>query len=266
MDKLTIIEANVLKYIIKNGSATKGIPINIPNIETPYLIQAIKNLHNLGLVVDCSDTLCASALLTETGLTYFEELEKEKYGELYYGIKIIDDYINKAEKLKSSTDKTQLNTFIRQIYLAYCDNFKEDAVYGFQTSFGSAASNELDSYYADLDYIIILLEKIKDKKIYEAKTLQMEKFKIENIINNKNENNIDINITLTQSIEEISKCSELTSDEKIELQTLLIDALKEKNKKSLWEKTKTIFSKIANKTIDVAIAVLPVLIQAMQGK
>jgi len=109
--------------------------------------------------------------------------------------------------------------------------------------------------------------KIKDEKRVEAKALQVEKIKIENkniIYNeNTNTNTIDIKIDLIQVFNQINESKELSNDEKVELQQLIQNAIKEKDKKSLWEKIKNIFGKVADKTFDVAVAVLPVLAEAM---
>lgn len=265
MTKLTTLEEEVLKYLIKNGGPRKGISVNIPNVDMGYIIQAVKQLHSLGLVIDCSDNLCAGAFLTEKGLSYFDELEKEEYGELFDTIRTLDSYIKRANDLKTSKNTEEISTFIRHIYFTYCD--KDNALYGFKTSFGDDAKEDLDSYYYDLDYIIMMLTKIKDEKRAEAKALQVEKIKIENHIHNENKNDnrnvIDIKLDLIQVFTQINESNEFSDAEKIELQRLIQSALQEKNKKSLWEKIKTIFGKIAGKTFDVAVAILPILTEAM---
>jgi len=268
MVKLSTTEETVLKYLIENnGNGLNGMPINIPNIPLHYIIDAIKILESYGLVKNCSTLVSANAFLTEKGSSYFIDLEKEEYGELYDSIRTINSYIEKAKQLKTSRNSEELKAFIRQVFLTYSDSKNENAIHGLKTSFGVYAKDDLNSFYYDLDYIVMILTKIKDEKRVEAKALQVEKIKIENkniIYNeNTNTNTIDIKIDLIQVFNQINESKELSNDEKVELQQLIQNAIKEKDKKSLWEKIKNIFGKVADKTFDVAVAVLPVLAEAM---
>lgn len=261
--KLSSIEKRVLQYIIENSDGTNSICVNIPDINTEFLIQAVSSLDNLGLVKSCNTLCSASAFLTQRGLSYFEDLEREEYGDLRDVISTLNGFINKAKQLKQSNNCEEIETFIRQSFIPYSDCLHADTIYGFKTTFGNYANEDLDSYHADLDYIIVIFNKIKNDKKLEAKTLQVEKVKIENHIHNENTNIVDIKIDLTQVYNQITESQELSPEEKIELQQLIQDALKEKNKKSLWGKIKNIIGKIADKTFDLAVAVLPVLTEAM---
>lgn len=261
--KLSSIEKRVLEYLIENGSPTKAISIRIDDVDTAYLMQAVKSLDVMGLAKECNDLGSANAFLTQKGLSYFEDLEREEYGELYDSIRTINSYIKKACELKSSTNTEDIKAFIRQTFLTYSDTKNKNAIYGLKTTFGAYPKNDLNSYYYDLDYIVMILTKVKDEKRVEAKSLQVEKIKIENNIYNENKNIVSVKIDLIQVYNEINESKELSSEEKVALQNLIKDAIKERNKKSLWEKVKNIFSKVADKTFDVAVAVLPVLTEAM---
>lgn len=261
--KLSSIEKRVLEYVIENGSPTNAISIRIDGIDTAYIMQAVKSLDMMGLVKDCNDLCSANAFLTQKGLSYFEDLEREEYGELYDSIRTINSYIKRAYELKTSKNAEELKAFIRQTFLTYSDSKNQNAIHGLKTTFGAYAKDDLNSFYYDLDYIIMILTKVKDEKRVEAKSLQVEKIKIENNIYNENKNVVNIKIDLIQVFNEINESKELSPEEKIEMQQLIQDALKEKNKKSLWSKIKNIIGKIADKTFDLAVAVLPVLTEAM---
>lgn len=261
--KLNSIEKRVLQYVIENGNGTNAVCIRIPEIETIYLIQAVESLHNMGLVIKCNDTCNANAFLTQKGLCYFDDLERAEYGDLYDIISTIDKIIKKAQDLKSCQDGEKIKTFIRQSFIPYSDCLNKDTIHGFKTTFGLYAKEDLQNYHNDLDYLIIIFTKIKNDKKYGAKSLQVEKIKIENKIVNENKNIVDISINLSQVYNQITESKELTNDEKIELQQLIKEALSERDKPTLWEKIKNIFGKVANKTFDVAVSVLPILTEAM---
>ena len=261
--KLSSIEKQVLQYVIENSNGSNAVAISISDINPEFIMQAVTSLDNMGLLKSCS-TLCgASAMLTQRGLSYFEDLEREEYGDLRDIISTLNGFINKAKQLKQSTNCEEIETFIRQSFIPYSDCLHDDTIYGFKTTFGMCAKEDIKSYHADLDYIMVIFEKIKNVKKFEAKTLQVEKIKIENHVHNENKNFVDIHIELSQVYNQITESKELSSDEKIELQQLIQDALKEKNKKPLWEKIKNIFGKVADKTFDIAVAVLPILTEAM---
>ena len=261
--KLSTIEKEVLQYVIENSNGSNCVGILLPQINQEFVMQAVENLDKYGLVTSCN-TLCgANAILTQKGFSYFEDLEREEYGELYESIKTIKSYIKKAYELKTSENIEDLKAFIRHTFLTYSDSKNENAIHGLKTTFGVYAKDDLKSFYYDLDYIIMMLTKIKDEKCVEAKSLQVEKIKIENNIYNENKNVIDIKIDLIQVFNQINESKELSSDEKVDFQQLINDALKEKNKNSLWEKIKNIFGKVTDKTFDVAVAILPILTEAM---
>lgn len=273
MDKLTTIEENVLKYLIKNGSATKGISINIPKIDMGYIFQAVKRLDSLGLVVDCSDTLCASAFLTEKGFSYFDELEKEQYGVYYDEIKKIENSISEMHTLKDDDSghnrfaeiceiydyikglKSGITDYMDPLWNIYFENKKT-----FQTNV-NIVSERLRQY------IETLKQKAQKEKTTQIKNTVKNVFNPQNTVNVNN--NIDVNIS--QTISNIIKLdnSELSAEEKQEIQKILLELEELKNskgKKKFLEKLKEAGKWIFEKGLPTISAILPYLTTLIQGK
>lgn len=237
MEKLSNIEASVLEFLIKNGSSTSGIPINIPDIEMPYLIQAVHNLDKMGLVKQCNDLCSANAFLTQKGLTYFDDLEKEEFGVYYNEIKKIENSISELNTLEDNDDGHEKFSEICEIY-NYIKGLKAGVVdYG--DPLWQIVNENIRPFKSNVNivserlkqYIEILKQKAKKEKITPVKN------NIKNVFNPQNTVNVNnsIEVNITQTISNIVKLdnSELSDKEKQEIQRMLfeLDELKNSKKK-----------------------------------
>jgi predicted ATP-dependent endonuclease of OLD family len=124
-----------------------------------------------------------------------------------------------------------------------------------------------------LNYLVKLLTRVLNEYKIEAQQsrLEMAKIEINPTFNNSNENynsqNTSIEITLDQTMQEITKCHELSPEDKITLQQMLFEietAKKGRNKSAVWEKIKTAGKWILEKGIEVGTAALPYIAQALK--
>ncbi|MBP3629950.1 MAG: hypothetical protein J6J23_00475, partial [Clostridia bacterium] len=138
---------------------------------------------------------------------------------------------------------------------------------------GGSSSNEIDDFIADLNYLVKLLTRVLNEYKIEAQQarLEMARIEINPTFNNSNENhnsqNMSVEITLDQTMQEITKCQELSPEEKITLQQTLFEietAKKGRNKSELWEKIRTSGKWILEKGIEVGVATLPYIAQALK--
>lgn len=267
------LEERILRLLIEKDNPYQAVPITFSDVELPYIIEAIKHLDNMGYVKQACTLCSASAILTSSGKYYIEEKEKREYGAYYDTIKELSDIISKAKDLSQSDNKKEISLFLRQSFIPYHDKLGEDAVYGFRTSFGTASSNEMDDFKADLNYLVKLLTRVLNEYKIEAQQarLEMARIEINPTFNNSNENhnsqNMSVEITLDQTMQEITKCQELSPEEKITLQQMLFEietAKKGRNKSELWEKIRTAGKWILEKGIEVGVAALPYIAQALK--
>ena len=116
-------------------------------------------------------------------------------------------------------------------------------------------------------YGLDLIEKIERKKSiiqYENDFSSSSIIKLQNI----SDSNIIINspnsvITLTNTIDAINSLKDFSSPDKESLVNQITD-LSSYNKNNVWEKTKKIFSWLADKSADAAIAVLPYILEQLK--
>ena len=267
---LNPIEERILKKLVESDDPQHGVSLHFDDIDSGYVYGAVNSLARKGLVKNSSDLSSASAFITTEGRYYFEMEEREKYGEYYDSIKLIEAQIVKAEELYKSTDTSELEDFIQRTFIAFCDTSNDDLICGFRTTFGLSSSKDIKDFRSDLGYLIILLQKVIGNQKIEAQKAKTERAKIEIHNNNNptitNENNITTNISLSNTIENIEKHTNLSPEEQEELNKLLMEietCKKKKDKKTLWEKSKTAIKWIVEKGIEVGIAVLPYIIQSL---
>ena len=265
------LEERILRLLIEKDNPYQAIAITFSDVELPYIIEAIKHLDNMGYVKQACTLCSASAILTSSGKYYIEEKEKREYGAYYDTIKELSDTISKAKDLSQSDNKKEISLFLRQSFIPYQDKLGEDAVYGFRTSFGTASSNEMDDFRTDLTYLVKLLTRVLNEYKIEAQQsrLEMAKIEIKPTFNNSNENhksqNTSIEISLEQTMQEITKIPELSPEDKITLQQMLLEIENaKKDKNAIWEKVKNAGKWIFEKGIEVGKVALPYIIQALK--
>ena len=273
MTKLTDLEERVLRYLIENGSCIKGIAIQFNDVELGFLIESVKNLEKMGLVKNCSSLDCAGAFLTDRGLSYFADLEKELYGTYYEDIKSIDASIKELSTLKDND-----NDHIRFMEICEINNHVKDLRAGVSnyrdtdwtfTVFGETPP----TFKSNVKVVSERLKRYKNSLIQKA---QKEKFqknntRISNVFKPQNSVTVsnNIEITLTQTLTNVINLedSELSAEDKITLQKMLteIEFLKtqKKNKKKLSEKIKDLGKWIFEKGIPAIASCLPYIAQTI---
>ena len=82
--------------------------------------------------------------------------------------------------------------------------------------------------------------------------------------NNINSNTNIITVTLSQTIQQLEQ-TDLTKEELAVIMRMLaeLENLKGKKKDTIWEKVKKVMAWLADKTVDVGIAIIPYLLSAL---
>lgn len=257
------LEERILRFLIEKDNPGQSFAIYFDDVPREYIVQAIKALGEKGYVIGMG----TSAILKQEGHYYFDTQERDKYGDYYDAICLIEEKISTAQQLLKSTDTNKMSRFIYSTFMIYSDKIASGIQDGFMTTFALALSDELDDYKRDLQFLIDILQKLLADQKIEANKAQTEMRKIEISPTFNNTNNVSNAISLSVAIENIENCHELSIDEKEQLNKILleIETLKKKrDKKSLWEKVKAAIGWIIEKGVDVGIAALPYIIQAIQ--
>ncbi len=172
-------------------------------------------------------------------------------------ITIIDADIDKCEQeLKAGNSDTRYDLLIalKSKYNSIIDGFSDSLHSMWYDDGGSEKKANIEILKGKLE----LFRAMEYKNIYKSSTPQVE-------IHNTNSNVIDINISFEQAREIIGNMSALTDSEINEILTK-VDELEKivqsKDRKSKkWENSKNIIKWIADKGVDVGIALLPLLLQ-----
>lgn len=174
-------------------------------------------------------------------------------------IELINAYI---EKCNTCTKESAYN-LIREIVAVYGNEVKD-------------IRTNLDAYSWKEDYERDYLNDVKYLKAH----LINHKVNLENNlrftegtpsqifnINQTQNSNISISVSLEQAITAIESISDdkLSQDEKDQLEGKLSKLNTEKDKSKLWEKTQSVLKWIADKGIEVGIAALPYIAEALKN-
>lgn len=174
-------------------------------------------------------------------------------------IELIDAYIEKC----NSCTKENAYPLIMEIVAVYGNEIKEictnlDA-YSWKKDF------ERD-YLKDIRYLKAHLINHKVNLENNLRFTEGTPSQIFNINQTQN-SNISISVSLEQAITAIESISDdkLSQDEKDQLEGKLSKLNTEKDKSKLWEKTQSVLKWIADKGIEVGIAALPYIAEALKN-
>jgi hypothetical protein len=172
-------------------------------------------------------------------------------------ITIIDNDIKKCEqelRTGNSGSQSDLLTAIESKYNSIIDGFSEGLHSLWYDDDNSCLKANIEIVKGKLE----LFKAMEYKNIYKNSTPQVE-------IHNTNSNIVDINISFEQARENIENMSALPDSEieeilkKIDELEKIVQSKDRKSKK--WENAKGIIKWIADKGVDVGIALLPLLLQ-----
>lgn len=175
-------------------------------------------------------------------------------------IKLIDEYIKKCEKC-TNADAKKLSKEIISV-------FKSEI---------KSITNNLDSYNVKVrgmptDYLgdiqLLKAHLINHKVNLENNIIfsVRDSSQIFNIQQTQN-TNVSITISLEQTINLIESIpnDKLSSDEKEQLEGKLSKLGTEKEKSKVWDKTQSVLKWIADKGVEVGIAVLPYIVEMLKN-
>ena len=195
-----------------------------------------------------------------------ERINKAQQDKLDY----IQEYIDTGEKLIAcyseeimiNEDDISILSFCRECFSVFNSEILE---------FERGIFDPSEKY--NITHIKLLIQKLKKYKIdfnLRNKNYAITPNNPVNFYNqNTNSNSIEINVNITNTIYKINKItnSELTAEEKVKLQELLfeIEELKDsKDKKSLWDKIKSVGIWVLEKGLETTLATLPYLLGIME--
>lgn len=110
----------------------------------------------------------------------------------------------------------------------------------------------------------ILKEELQKKPLQTTSKMTEQGTTININNNNINSNTNIITVTLSQTIQQLEQ-TDLTKEELSVIMQMLteLENLKGKKKDTIWEKVKKIMAWLADKTVDVGIAIVPYLLSAL---
>lgn len=270
---LNPLEERILQYVISQNTNT-SVSVKFADISNEDTIEAIKSLANKGLVRNCSSLTGASAIVLQSGKYYFEQQEKNMYGVYYDKIKLIDDYIAQLQALKkvkntsavaSSEERGDITKVINEVTSAFRDEFPKDTLQSISIALGYMPESAcISNYYNEIDVVIACLKKIvADTKIIATKGNGIQ------VINNVSQNQSQsqsVEITFNQVLSDIQDKG--LSDEDLGKLTKLLTEFenerKKKSKISLWDKAKNVLKYLFDKSVEIGIAVLPYIVNAIK--
>lgn len=168
-------------------------------------------------------------------------------------IKLFDEYRSKNQSYflleKNSGDliETILNTFVKDIDQSRLEYFYDKS----------------PDYVKDLTNLKCQLEGLKARKLDEEKT---SKESLISIIQNQTNTQV-VNISFEQTVNAVKSIpeNELSADEKKELLEKLKKLESDKDKSEIWKTAQSVLKWIADKGVDVAIAVLPYIVEVLKN-
>lgn len=181
-------------------------------------------------------------------------------------LEMINNLIAEAETIEASNDRRAAEKFVDRIlgiYMAEIPGLKE-SLSRFQWFSGEERTDHLFD-------VALLRDKLKNHKLNIQSGLY-SKFFSENggnvTVNQSTEQYVEnsVHISLEQTIESINELPEesLSSEDKIKLAEKLATILASKDKKTKWDKAKGILKWLGDKGVEVGVAALPYIVQALQ--
>lgn len=186
-------------------------------------------------------------------------------------IELLDNYISLCNKVKDYKKAESLVNEIITIYQPEIPSIKDSLILGRVNM--ENIHNPKGSYLEDLRILAlklgnyranIELEEEREKRKLEALQIQKSLI-INNTNNNANTNTVTLDITFDQARERIENMSSLKDSEikeilkKVDELEKIVQSKDKKTKK--WENAKGIIKWVADKGVDVGIALLPLLLQ-----
>lgn len=184
-------------------------------------------------------------------------------------IELIDEYIHQCETTESDKFECLIETIVT-LFKKDISDIAQGLEYYDQFHLKARLGLEREPVETDYTYDIKLL---KQKLEYYKATLEyeLEKTKDSNIplisVSQNQTNQISVNISLEQTITVIEAIPDdkLSQDEKEQLEGKLSKLNTEKDKSKLWEKTQSALKWIADKGVEVGIAALPYIVEALKN-
>ena len=181
-------------------------------------------------------------------------------------IQMIDDNISQAKEIEALKDIKAAERYVDRvlgIYMAEIPGLK-DCLSRYQWTDGGDRTDHLFD-------VALLREKLQNHKLNLQSGLY-SKFFSENsgnvTVTQSAEQHMEntIRISLEQTIESINELPEesLSSEDKIALAEKLASILASKDKKTKWDKAKGILKWLGDKGVEVGVAALPYIVQAIQ--
>lgn len=111
------LEERILRFLIEKDNPGQSFAIYFDDVPREYIVQAIKALGEKGYVIGMG----TSAILKQEGHYYFDTQERDKYGDYYDAICLIEEKISTAQQLLKSTDPNKMSRFIYSTFMIYSD-------------------------------------------------------------------------------------------------------------------------------------------------
>ncbi|MCL2256090.1 MAG: hypothetical protein FWC11_04440 [Firmicutes bacterium] len=191
-------------------------------------------------------------------------------------IEKVQGYIAEGKKLKNSQDKKEIIGFISKVNVALSGEInlgaQFNAVYAAgvpyeATLFNSNPSNDIIGL---LECLEIHLERICNSKTSSQQSIPLVQIhnQNQNINSNQNVNQTSIDIVFKnarEKIEESEALSEAETKEALEkLQELEAIIKSDEKRKVKWSKIGSFFKWFADKSVDVAVAFMPMIVKSLE--
>lgn len=188
-------------------------------------------------------------------------------------IDLIRQDIEKAQGLVSSKNKEEQYKFIKKVVDTWSDKkvdiskglmelkkYRQDN-FGFNFSLRDASDVRHYNWHEDLEQLInnlqMLEEEVKSERQPKSVAPKISSQNQNVVVNNY----VNVTVALSKTIQELSK-AEISKDQFSQITQMLVDLEESKGKprNTVWGKAKKILAWLADKTIDVGVAVLPYLV------
>lgn len=250
MIELTKIERDVLKQLIESQKVNcEFVEVQIKGVNIVHVYQACEVLENLKLIESANTMSKVICRVTERGLDFFDNEEKEKYGNFYEEIKLIEGFINEADNLLKIKNNQSIKEFINQMFC-----FCKDELFSFndpilKNYWKYELYLDKQLYYLKLTKQALLSKSLKLKR--QANESKSPNIHIENNNYNNNSNDVSqmVNISIQNVYDIINKETTISENDKKELVEELKEVFSEKNKKSMWTRFSSFLGKCAERGV-----------------
>lgn len=177
---------------------------------------------------------------------------------------IIDKYIRKIDATIEKTDKNEAGRLIKEIVAVYESEIKDIAS---QLDTYSFAPHDNPNQLNDLTILKAKLLNYKANLIsglYEHLGRSGRGLQVSQNVNQSVSSNVEVTLDSTVSVINNLPDDSLSDDEKMYLNGLLATINAAPDKSTRWEKAKNALKWIAEKSIEVGIAALPYIVEALK--